>query len=63
MKKIGKRDIIVSIVYSSDYTNGIGEISSINISTNSKDIMIEHPTVVGILEMAKEKFNKDMGAL
>lgn len=57
---IGKRDIVITIVYTSDYTNGVGEITDFKIKSSSKDI-VEYPMILGVLDMAKEKFIKDMG--
>lgn len=60
MSKIGKRQITISVVYTSDYTKGIASVDVEASSSDPKE-MVEFPTVVGILEMAKEKFSKGMG--
>lgn len=53
---IGKRDIVVTIVYTSDYTNGTGKINELTVRTSADTEIVEYPTLLGILEMAKEKF-------
>lgn len=55
---IGKRDITITITYTSDYTNGIADITKLTVETTAPKEIIEYPTVVGILEMAKEKYAK-----
>ena len=50
---IGKKIITVEIKFVSDYTNNVGYIEDVAITSSTG--IVELPTLIGILEMTKTK--------
>ena len=50
---IGKKEVTIVIKYVCDYSNGISTIDDVKVGTTAKDDIVEYPTLLGILDMAK----------
>lgn len=50
---IGKKEVTLVVKYVCDYSSGMSYIADVKVGTSADNDVVEYPTLLGILDMAK----------